>query len=287
MMATKQHPRFINVGGHLYQLETAAGDAAGREPPVEEPVKQNAREFEQYFSGKGAEKLDSGKEKKETEKSLVLPAASDKDNAANIPDKGSSPDKDFYDGKESKRDLKSFELKPETEKQTEENNPQKLPPKIKVKGEVYELIHDEPLPPKIKVKGTVYELVQEHETEDDLPNQIKVKGEVYERVIAPEAIRVAGRTFVKLGDEEAREILAKNKAWSKKPKGWTKKSMQKYLESLTGKAKHKVTKCIKEIKNSDSDIDDPGAFCSSLVDKTEGKDWRKEPRSKKTPKSKK
>jgi hypothetical protein len=43
MATKKQHPRFINVGGRIYQLETAAGDAAGREPPVEEPIKQNAR----------------------------------------------------------------------------------------------------------------------------------------------------------------------------------------------------------------------------------------------------
>jgi hypothetical protein len=261
-MATKQHPQFIKVGGHLYQLETAAGDAAGREAPTEEKVKQDQREMEKNLSGKGSEKVDSGKEKKETEKSKSLPAASDKDNAANIPDKMTSPSKDFYDGKESKRDLKSFQLKGDSEKQYEENDPQKLPAKIKVKGEVYEL-------------------VQEEAPQDDLPDMIRVKGEVYERVVAPPFLRVNGRTFVKLGQAEAMEVLAKKgKAWDKKPKGWTKKSMKEYLESLTGGAKHKVTKCIKKIEGSDSDIDDPGAFCSSLVDKIEGKGWRSEPRKK-------
>jgi hypothetical protein len=47
--------------------------------------------------------------------------------------------------------------------------------------------------------------------------------------------------------------------------------VEKFWETMTGDVKHKVTKCIKEM---DGKIDDPGAFCASLADKVEGKDWR-------------
>jgi len=40
---------------------------------------------------------------------------------------------------------------------------------------------------------------------------------------------------------------------------------------MTGEVKHKVTKCIKDMEGK---IDDPGAFCASLADKVEGKEWR-------------
>lgn len=235
-MATKQHPRFINVGGQLYQLETAAGDAAGREPPVEEPTKQNTREFEQYLSGKGSEKLDSKKEPKATEKSVTMPAASDKDNAGNIPDKGSSPDKDFYTGKKTKRDQKSFQLKGLSEKQYEENDPTKLPAKIKVKGEVYELVQEEPA--------------------DDLPNQIRVKGEVYERLVPPPFLRVRGSTFVKLSHAEALEVLAK--------KGGDK--WKKYLRGLSDEAKTSTKKCKQELKDKIEDAGDRQECCTWIKD---------------------
>jgi hypothetical protein len=68
------------------------------------------------------------------------------------------------------------------------------------------------------------------------------------------------------------------KPWGKLPKGWTKKSVEKYWNSLTGDVKHKVTKCIKRMEGH---IDDPGAFCASLADKVTGttmwrnKDWAK------------
>lgn len=262
-MPTKQHPRFINVGGQLYQLETAAGDAVGRDPPVEEPVKQNAREFEQYFSGKGSEQLDSGKEPKATEKSVTLPAASDKDNAANIPDKGSSPDKDFYTGKETQRDLKSFQLKGLSEKQYEENDPTKLPAKIKVKGEVYELVLEEPaaaplveeLPEQIRVKGEVYELVRD-EPADDLPTQIRVKGEVYERVVPPPFLRVRGSTFVKLSHAEALTVLAK--------KGGDK--WKRYLRGLSDEAKSSTRKCNQELKEKIEDSAERKECCSWIKD---------------------
>jgi hypothetical protein len=242
MATKKQHPRFINVGGRIYQLETAAGDAAGREPPVEEPIKQNAREFEQYFSGKGSEKLDSGKEPKATEKSVTMPAASDKDNAANIPDKGSSPDKDFYTGKETKRDQKSFQLKGLSDKQYEENDPTKLPAKIKVKGEVYELVRDEPA--------------------DDLPAQIRVKGEVYERVDQPPFIQVGGKTFVKLGHAEALEVLAKKGGEQR----W-----KRYLRGLSDEAKSSTRKCNQELKEKIEDSAERKECCN----------WIKEDQAKK------
>jgi hypothetical protein len=68
--------------------------------------------------------------------------------------------------------------------------------------------------------------------------------------------------------------------WGKLPKGWTDESVKKFWGSLTGEVKHKVTKCIKKMK--DSDIDDPGAFCASLCDKIEGPGWRSKKAAKKT-----
>lgn len=66
-----------------------------------------------------------------------------------------------------------------------------------------------------------------------------------------------------------RTLLA---GWDKLPKGWTEKSVQKFWDSLTGGRQHKVTACMKRM---DGKINDPGAFCASLADRVEGKDWRK------------
>ena len=52
-------------------------------------------------------------------------------------------------------------------------------------------------------------------------------------------------------------------AWESLPKGWTDESAKKFWDSLTGEAKHKVTKCIEKMKGN---MDDPGAFCASLAD---------------------
>lgn len=60
--------------------------------------------------------------------------------------------------------------------------------------------------------------------------------------------------------------------WSNLPKGWTDASVKKFWDTLTGDVKHKVTKCIKKMEGSG--MDDPGAFCASLADKVEGKEWR-------------
>ena len=58
------------------------------------------------------------------------------------------------------------------------------------------------------------------------------------------------------------------------PKGWTDKSRKKFWDSLTSKApKHKVTECIKKMK--DTDITDPGAFCAALADRVIP-GWREE-----------
>jgi len=60
--------------------------------------------------------------------------------------------------------------------------------------------------------------------------------------------------------------------WKSLPKGWTKDSLEKWWESLTGEVKHKVTKCIKEMEGK---VDDPGAFCAAAADRIEGTTkWR-------------
>lgn len=63
--------------------------------------------------------------------------------------------------------------------------------------------------------------------------------------------------------------------WTTLPKGWTQDSLEEYWDTMTGSVKHKVTKCIKEMKGK---VTDPGAFCASLADKVEGKEWRSRPR---------
>lgn len=56
----------------------------------------------------------------------------------------------------------------------------------------------------------------------------------------------------------------KGSKWKKLPKGWTAKSRKKFLESLVGDSEHPVTTCIEKMTGK---VDDPGAFCASLVDR--------------------
>ena len=59
--------------------------------------------------------------------------------------------------------------------------------------------------------------------------------------------------------------------WKGKPDGWSNESRSSFWESLTGDAKHKVTKCMSKMQGK---VDNPGAFCASLRDRVEGKGWR-------------
>ena len=65
-------------------------------------------------------------------------------------------------------------------------------------------------------------------------------------------------------------ILKEAGKWESLPKGWTQESVKKFWGSLTGEAKHKVTKCMERMKGK---IDDTGAFCASLADKV-NPGWR-------------
>jgi len=56
-----------------------------------------------------------------------------------------------------------------------------------------------------------------------------------------------------------RQILAEG--WEGLPEGWTKESATKYWKTLTGDNKHKITKCMKEMKGK---VGNPGAFCGSV-----------------------
>lgn len=67
-----------------------------------------------------------------------------------------------------------------------------------------------------------------------------------------------------------RKVAAK---WKKLPKGWTEESVKKFWASMAGDVKHKVTKCMERM---DGKISNPGAFCASLRDRVEGKEWRSE-----------
>ena len=62
----------------------------------------------------------------------------------------------------------------------------------------------------------------------------------------------------------AKDLLAADK-WKKMPKGWTDESRKKFWDSLVGDVKHKVTKCIKQM---DGKVDNPGAVCAALADRS-------------------
>jgi len=85
------------------------------------------------------------------------------------------------------------------------------------------------------------------------------------------------RASVIFSSESLMSSTLKTAAWEGLPKGWTEESLKKFWGSLTGDVKHKVTKCIKKMETV-SGVDDPGAFCASLRDKLEGKEWRSEER---------
>jgi hypothetical protein len=76
--------------------------------------------------------------------------------------------------------------------------------------------------------------------------------------------------------QAVREILKAKReleaAWDSLPKGWTKDSVKKFWDSMTGEVKKKTTKCMKEM---DGKVDDTGAFCGSLADYVTGDtSWR-------------
>ena len=65
--------------------------------------------------------------------------------------------------------------------------------------------------------------------------------------------------------------------WENLPRGWTKESLRKYWNTLTGgirAGEGGVRKCIKKMKDVYPDIDDAGAFCASLADEL-FPGWRK------------
>jgi hypothetical protein len=59
--------------------------------------------------------------------------------------------------------------------------------------------------------------------------------------------------------------------WKGLPKGWTQESVKKFWKSVG----ESVSKCSDKMEGK---VDDPGAFCSSLKDRLEGKAWRHEKR---------
>jgi hypothetical protein len=81
----------------------------------------------------------------------------------------------------------------------------------------------------------------------------------------------ASTFFAQASEVAGLKTAAKWAAWDKLPKGWTQESLKKMWGTITGDVKHKVTKCIKKMTGK---VDDPGAFCASLADRLEGKEWR-------------
>jgi hypothetical protein len=76
--------------------------------------------------------------------------------------------------------------------------------------------------------------------------------------------------MVAKGIKRIRASVIEAARWEKMPKGWTDESRKKFWDTLTGDRKHKVTACIKKMKDK---MDDPGAFCASLADRVDP-GWR-------------
>lgn len=176
-------------------------------------------------------------------------------------------------------------------------------------------------PTFIKVAGELYQLEDTPQAEET-PRVIKVKGYEYERVDelaeTPAFIRVKGMLFKRDDELTLREAAKKGKGkgkkddkkseskgkgkdekgsakgksskkspsekskgkWEKLPKGWTNKSAESFWNSIGGS----VTECRRKLKDA-PEIDNTGAFCSSLKDRMEGEGWRKQPRKKKSKKA--
>jgi len=81
------------------------------------------------------------------------------------------------------------------------------------------------------------------------------------------------RQLIKLAEELLLEDFEFHKqaaaeSFKKDPEKW-----RKFWKSLTGDAKHKMTKCIEKVKDW---ADNPEAFCAALKDFVEGTtEWRK------------
>jgi hypothetical protein len=57
--------------------------------------------------------------------------------------------------------------------------------------------------------------------------------------------------------------------WERLPRGWTKESLRKYWNTVTGgvpAGEGGVRRCIKKLEDAYPNIDDAGAFCASLAD---------------------
>lgn len=59
---------------------------------------------------------------------------------------------------------------------------------------------------------------------------------------------------------QVQEVIAKG--WETLPRGWTKKSAQKFWNNLTGDRQHRITQCIDKMSGK---MNNPGAFCGSLA----------------------
>jgi hypothetical protein len=75
--------------------------------------------------------------------------------------------------------------------------------------------------------------------------------------------RRKGKQYKNRHDARTADVRS-SAAWSDLPDGWTKKSVEKFWDGLTGDRKHKIKACMKKMEGK---VDDPGAFCGSLAKK--------------------
>ena len=87
----------------------------------------------------------------------------------------------------------------------------------------------------------------------------------------------------KIGMERWHDMICEKIGWERFPEGWTKKSVRKFVKSLTGKSKSDpegmFTECYNRMKDEEG-FDEEGAkkFCASLKDEIMGDPyWRGDP----------
>lgn len=82
-----------------------------------------------------------------------------------------------------------------------------------------------------------------------------------EKVCASCADKMRSKGIAKVRDNIVRDSIREAAAWDKLPDGWDQSSLKKFWDTMTGNVKHKITKCMKEMKGK---VSDTGAFCASL-----------------------
>lgn len=99
-------------------------------------------------------------------------------------------------------------------------------------------------------------------TEKEIHDDLEI---LWDDILWDDGLVALAQQDIQHGQHNARAAAVRSSAaWSDLPDDWTKKSVQKFWDGLTGDRKHKIKACMKKMEGK---VDDPGAFCGSLAKK--------------------